>query len=158
MDTHRGNKREGGKPFTMRVSHQQLVGVGTGSGPLYLQIYQHLRRLILDGAWGQGTRLPSSRRIAHDLGVSRNTALLAIDKLMADGWIVARPGSGVYVSSETPPARPLKLVDSASARSEGSSLPVPFEIAHAATDRRRNRSRARPGPALHPSAGCWWPH
>jgi len=116
----------------MRNSSQPLLSVLQGSGPLYLQIYHRIRALVLSGAWPPGTQLPSSRALARDLGISRNTAILAIDKLMSDGWIISRTGSGIYVSSEAPPSRP-PLPSGGAARAP-SSVPVPFEIAHAATD------------------------
>ncbi len=119
----------------MRKSSQQLLGVPNRSGHFYLQIYQRMRGLILIGAWRAGTRLPSSRTLARDLGVSRNTALLALEKLVADGWIEGRRGSGVYVSDEVPPVRPsARLASSKATGPVRSPRPIPFEIAHAATD------------------------
>lgn len=119
----------------MRRLRQQLVSLPEGDGPLYLKLYHKIRSLILNGSWPPGTRLPSSRRLAGDLGISRNTALLAIEQLTADGWIVARPGSGVYVSSEAPPARPAPGSSPASeASAEGESAPVPFQIIPGAID------------------------
>ena len=47
-------------------------------------------------------RLPSSRTLAADLGIARNTASLAIDQLLADGWVEARSRSGTYVSASLP--------------------------------------------------------
>ena len=116
----------------MRASSQQLLSIAQGVGPLYLQIYQRIRALILSGAWPPGTQLPSSRALARDLGISRNTAILAIEKLMADGWILSRTGSGIYVSLEAPPRRP--PLPEKNARQERSSLPIPFELANAGTD------------------------
>lgn len=68
-------------------------------GGLYQGLYKRLRTFILDGVWPPGTRLPSSRTLAADLKVSRNTAILAIEQLIADGWAESRSRSGVYVSS-----------------------------------------------------------
>ena len=90
----------------MRRSPQQLVSLPSGPGHLHLKLYHRIRSLILSGAWSPGTRLPSSRRLAKDLGVSRSTAILALDQLIADGWISTRLRSGTYVSYEAPPARP----------------------------------------------------
>ncbi|MGE0873881.1 MAG: PLP-dependent aminotransferase family protein [Burkholderiales bacterium] len=70
--------------------------------PLYPQIYQRLRQAILAGELAAGARLPSSRLLAEEAGVSRNTVLLAYDQLLAEGYIRGRPGSGTYVASELP--------------------------------------------------------
>jgi GntR family transcriptional regulator/MocR family aminotransferase len=83
-----------------------------GEGVLYQQLYHALRRAILTGALAPGTRLPSTRAFAHELGVSRNTVLLAYDQLLAEGYAVGHTGSGTYVASTLPdvmlsPPRPL---------------------------------------------------
>ena len=69
---------------------------------LQQQIYGSIRRAILDGVVGPGTRLPSSRALALDLGVSRTTTLLAIQQLQAEGYLAARRGSGTSVAEELP--------------------------------------------------------
>lgn len=73
-----------------------------GKGPLYQQIYQTLRRMILDGKLPAGSRLPSTRVLRHELRVSRNTALLAYGQLLGEGYVVGRGGSGTYVAAELP--------------------------------------------------------
>ena len=82
-------------------------------GVLYQQLYHALRRAILSGALAPGTRLPSTRAFAHELGVSRNTVLLAYDQLLAEGYAVGQTGSGTYVASTLPdvmsaPPQPLE--------------------------------------------------
>ncbi|MFD1612599.1 PLP-dependent aminotransferase family protein [Sphingomonas tabacisoli] len=72
-------------------------------GGLYQGLYKRLRGFILDGVWPAGTRLPSSRTLAADLKVSRNTAILAVEQLVADGWAESRSRSGVYVSAAQAP-------------------------------------------------------
>jgi GntR family transcriptional regulator / MocR family aminotransferase len=74
--------------------------------PLRVQIYASIRRAILDGAIEPGTRLPSSRGLADDLGISRTTTVLAFDQLMAEGYLTTRPGSGTFVTRELPDDRP----------------------------------------------------
>jgi GntR family transcriptional regulator/MocR family aminotransferase len=119
----------------MRRSAQQLISLPGGPGHIYLKIYHKLRALILDGSWPAGTRLPSSRRLAKDLGVSRNTAILAIDQLMADGWINTRAGSGVFVSAEAPAAsRPNVSPLIPQYLDHSVSEPQPFQITPAALD------------------------
>jgi len=119
----------------MRASPQQLVTLPsiTGQEHLYLQIYHRMRGLILSGAWDSNMRLPSSRMLASDLGVSRNTALLAIERLMSDGWIVARPGSGIYVSGEAPRIRATRAVEGNNV-AQHFARPVPFQLGAAGAD------------------------
>ncbi len=52
---------------------------------LQQQIYEAIRRAILDGIVGPGTRLPSSRSLAGDLRVSRTTTFLAYEQLATEG-------------------------------------------------------------------------
>ena len=53
-----------------------------------------------------GARLPSSRALAGDLGLSRNTIAHAYGQLVAEGWLVARTGSGTRVAERVPAAEP----------------------------------------------------
>src|SRR5271156_2402138 len=66
--------------------------------PLFRQIYTGLRRSILSGAFSGGHRLPSTRDLAEQLGISRTVVLLAYDQLLSEGFAVGRGGSGTYVS------------------------------------------------------------
>lgn len=61
-------------------------------------LYDALRARIQAGELARGVRLPSSRQMARELGVGRNTALAALDHLAAEGFAVARPGAGLYVA------------------------------------------------------------
>jgi GntR family transcriptional regulator / MocR family aminotransferase len=71
-------------------------------GQLQHQIYAGIRRAILDGTLSPGSRLPSSRAMAIDLGVSRTTTVLAYDQLLAEGYLAGRRGSGTFVARELP--------------------------------------------------------
>jgi GntR family transcriptional regulator / MocR family aminotransferase len=73
--------------------------------PLQVQIYAGIRRAILDGIVPSGTRLPSSRDLAADLGVSRTTTVLAFDQLVAEGYLTGRAGSGTFVARDLPDER-----------------------------------------------------
>jgi GntR family transcriptional regulator/MocR family aminotransferase len=70
--------------------------------PLGRSVTDGLRDRILRGGLPPGSRLPSSRRLAADLGVSRNTVLAAYEALKAEGYLVARTGSGHYVALDLP--------------------------------------------------------
>lgn len=70
--------------------------------PLFHQLYTHIRDAILDGTLHAGRRLPSSRTLATDLGLSRTTILGAFDQLTAEGFIEGRVGSGTRVVTRLP--------------------------------------------------------
>ena len=111
-----------------------LLALPDKSGVLYVRLYQRMRALILEGAWPAGMRLPSSRRMAEDLEISRNTASLALDQLLADGWIETRSRAGTYVSAESAAlVRPPLIADDGRQRAFARP-PVPFEMAHGAID------------------------
>ncbi len=66
--------------------------------PRNRQIYQLMRQAILDHVLPADTRLPSSRDLATELGISRNTVLYAYEQLLAEGYVEARAGSGTFVA------------------------------------------------------------
>ncbi len=70
-----------------------------GAGPLYTQVYRALRAAIAEGAFAQGDRLPASRELARDLGVSRTVVLSAYDCLAAEGIIQPHVGRGTIVAT-----------------------------------------------------------
>lgn len=70
--------------------------------PLHLQLYNQLRDAIVAGRQGAGMRLPSSRALAAELRVSRNTVLNALDQLLAEGYLEGRRGSGTYITEGLP--------------------------------------------------------
>jgi GntR family transcriptional regulator/MocR family aminotransferase len=80
-----------------------LISLDPNSGtPLYRQLYDCLRGAILAGQLAPGARLQSSREIAKELGVSRNTVVNAFDQLLAEGYLEGQVGSGTYVSRALP--------------------------------------------------------
>jgi GntR family transcriptional regulator/MocR family aminotransferase len=70
--------------------------------PLHRQLYDELRRAVLLGRIAPGTRLPSTRALAHALDVSRATVMLSFDQLIGEGYLQARTGSGTFVSRHLP--------------------------------------------------------
>lgn len=75
------------------------------NGPLFRQVYEHLRRAILSGTLAAEQKLPSTRDLADELGISRTVALLAYEQLMAEGYAEGRLGSGTYVSPKAATTR-----------------------------------------------------
>lgn len=68
----------------------------------YLAVADVLRARILAGEWEIGERLPSRARLAVEYGVGRNVIQRAMDRLITEGLLEGRAGSGTYV--RTPPA------------------------------------------------------
>jgi GntR family transcriptional regulator/MocR family aminotransferase len=71
--------------------------------PLPAQLARQLTARIRAGGLGPGDRLPSTRALARQLGVHRNTVVAAFDELVAEGWVEARRGSGTFVDRALPP-------------------------------------------------------
>jgi GntR family transcriptional regulator / MocR family aminotransferase len=69
------------------------------STTLGVQLAGQVRDLITSGTLEVGNRLPSTRGLAEDLGVSRAVTEQAFDQLLAEGWLEARRGSGTYVAA-----------------------------------------------------------
>ncbi|RKE20522.1 PLP-dependent aminotransferase family protein [Streptomyces sp. TLI_171] len=65
-----------------------------------------LRTAVRDGRLAAGTRLPSSRALALDLGIARNTIAEAYTQLAAEGWLTSRQGSGTVVAERGPQPAP----------------------------------------------------
>lgn len=79
------------------------VALDAAQGPaLYVQLFEQVRDLILDGRLRPGQRLPSTRALAKDLDVSRTTTLAAYEQLTSEGYIEGREGSGAYVAAMLP--------------------------------------------------------
>lgn len=86
------------------------------AAPLNRRLYQTLRGTILAGRLTAGTQLPSTRDLARDLDLSRNTVMSAVSQLTAEGYLTAQQGSGTYVSDTLPDQRPLSPTASAKLR------------------------------------------
>src|SRR5207253_11444416 len=80
--------------------------------PLHQQLYRQIRDELVSGSFNDGSsRLPSSRALASDLGISRLTVNLAFSKLHAEGYLRSQIGSGTFVADSLPetflsPTRP----------------------------------------------------
>ena len=69
-------------------------------------VFDRLRQGILSGTLPAGTRLPPTRVMAEEIGVARQTVVLAYERLAAEGYVRARTGSGTYVAPDLPDAAP----------------------------------------------------
>ncbi|MFD7444774.1 PLP-dependent aminotransferase family protein [Streptomyces sp. NPDC059909] len=81
--------------------HIELRGSGLRMG-----LMDALRDAVRTGRLAPGTRLPSSRTLAADLGLARNTVADAYAELVAEGWLTARQGSGTRVARRATPRKP----------------------------------------------------
>src|SRR5262245_26656836 len=81
-----------------------LINLQQADGLLHRRVYEALKIAIVGGRLNPGTRLPSTRDLAADLGVSRNTTMLAYEQLLAEGYIVARSRTATVVAEVTPRA------------------------------------------------------
>lgn len=87
---------------------QIVIPLSRRGEPLFRQVYQGLRQAILSGAFRAGDRLPSTRDLATELGISRTVVLLAYDQLVAEGFAGGRGGSGTFVTQGLDGSRPNK--------------------------------------------------
>lgn len=70
--------------------------------PLYRQLYEAIRQAILQGTLRKGLRLPSTRFLATEFGISRNIVIIAFEQLVAEGYIESRTGAGTFVTHTLP--------------------------------------------------------
>src|SRR5260370_28417536 len=97
-----------------------------GDKPLYSQVYDAFRAAIVARNLRAGERIPSTRSLASELGISRIPVLNAYAQLLAEGYFKSRVGAGTFVSSSLP-----VLLTPAEEHSAGSARgrPIPRRIA-----------------------------
>ena len=110
-----GSGRAGSGPGKARSGAGATSGLGAdlhldlprgGSGGVRAALIRSLRDAVRGGRLAPGTRLPSSRSLAADLGIARNTVADAYGELVAEGWLTARQGSGTRVARRVVPPEP----------------------------------------------------
>ncbi len=94
--------------------------------PLHRQLYEELRRAILNGRLSPGQRLPSTRSLASSLGISRIVVTQSYEQLIEEGYIQSIVGSGTFVSAQLPD----DLLHSASPPSEKKIARLPIKLSH----------------------------
>jgi GntR family transcriptional regulator / MocR family aminotransferase len=72
-------------------------------------VFSHVRHSILTGALLAGGRLPPTRALAQEMGVARQTVVLAYERLAAEGYVRGRTGSGTYVATDLPDQAPMPI-------------------------------------------------
>ena len=94
-------------PSAMHV-HDLIAGASldrSSDVPLFRQLYARLKEAILHGALAPGARLPATRDLCRQLGVSRQTVLAAYDQLTSEGYLRGGVGQGTFVDESLPLAR-----------------------------------------------------
>lgn len=87
----------------MTHAYLQDIKITRGQAlPVYLQISQSLASFIKQGILKPGQKLPGSRVLAEKLAVNRNTITLALDELVAEGWLVALSRKSLFVNEKLP--------------------------------------------------------
>src|SRR5215468_1194645 len=115
---------------------------------LQLQLYRQIRQAIISGSLTADVRLPSTRDLVGQLGLARNTIVYAFDRLVSEGYLEGRRGSGIYVA-ELP-----RLQAASIARPTTKALsesPIP---SHTKDLSRLNVSPEYPGAKVRPFRPC----
>lgn len=93
--------------------YKSLLSVSKDSKePIYQQITNQFTHLIRNGMLKSGQQILSSRALSDVLGVHRKTVIMALDELLAQGWLETKQGSGTFVAKNLPEMKPQKLKDS----------------------------------------------
>jgi GntR family transcriptional regulator / MocR family aminotransferase len=85
-----------------------ILNLQIHTGPLHRRLYEELKSSIHSGRLDAGARLPSSRNLAVDLGISRNTVLQAYEQLQAEGYVTSHSRAITCVAEQVPNAGKFK--------------------------------------------------
>jgi GntR family transcriptional regulator/MocR family aminotransferase len=116
-----------------RGSPDLLVALDRDAGPLGMQIQDQLRGAIRDRRLDAGERLPSTRRLAELLGVSRGTVVDVYEQLLAEGYVESAVGSGTRVAARSA-GGPAPLAPGVAAASAASSPPAVADFGYGIPD------------------------
>ena len=117
--------------------------------PTYRQLLRLMQHAILAGQLPPGTKLPSSRALAAELSIARNTVVHVYDQLQAEGYVISSTGSGTYVAD----TRPQNVVRMQSVESRGDVSAQPGMAAPHVQARRAHDEMSRRGARLIGRAG-----
>lgn len=96
--------------FAMKRARRLDFPLSAAGGRLRRPFWRSLEAAVAwridTGLMAPGSRVPSTRTLARQLGLSRNTVALAFESLAADGYLGSRVGDGTYVLDRTYRARP----------------------------------------------------
>jgi GntR family transcriptional regulator/MocR family aminotransferase len=125
---------------------QELTASDDARLPMHRRVYESLRGAILSQRLKAGDRLPSTRDLATDLGVSRNTVMAAFQQLIAEGYVDASIGSGTYVAQALASPRQMIAAGRASRAPRSALVGKPLHAA-AVLSRRGGAIVGMPGDA-----------
>jgi GntR family transcriptional regulator / MocR family aminotransferase len=114
--------------------------------PMYRQVLRLVQQAILTGQLAPGTKLPSSRTLAEDLDIARNTVLRVYDQLTAEGYVLSTTGSGTYVADTRPDTAAVRAAPMARSSERGGGSAGGSQ-ASASLSKRGKRLIARAGVA-----------
>ncbi|MFB9136208.1 PLP-dependent aminotransferase family protein [Vibrio olivae] len=106
----------------LRLESQSMPG--GGHKPKHTQLFEAIRHKIVAGLWRNQAQLPSTRALAAELALSRNTVISAYEQLVAEGYIESRRGAGYYVAI----ALPEQFIGSAQITELSTSAPAPQDF------------------------------
>jgi GntR family transcriptional regulator / MocR family aminotransferase len=81
---------------------QLPLEIDLSAASLQAQVFKQIHSLIVSGRLKPGARLPGSRALSEQIGVSRNTIILAYESLISEGYLESREGAGTFVSHALP--------------------------------------------------------
>ncbi len=93
---------------------------------IYLQLADNIAADIQSGRLALGTALPSSRALATQLKLNRNTVVEAIQQLLSEGWVVSEQRRGIFVAQQLPQL--LSTTENSNQRKTESNLQAPLRI------------------------------
>ncbi|PHM59028.1 MocR-like pyridoxine biosynthesis transcription factor PdxR [Xenorhabdus sp. KK7.4] len=86
----------------VRKSQSPFPHLLLNNGYIKDQVYHTIRNAILDGRLTERTKIPSTRALAEMMAISRNSVIAGFERLIDEGYLIARKGSGTYVSTTIP--------------------------------------------------------
>jgi GntR family transcriptional regulator/MocR family aminotransferase len=93
------------------IPFNSLISIDKASGlPIYLQIANGVIHSIRRGHLRRGLKLPGGRILADTLKIHRKTLQMALDELLAQGWLEIIPRKGTFVARDLPDIKPAKLI------------------------------------------------
>ncbi|WP_460991142.1 MocR-like pyridoxine biosynthesis transcription factor PdxR [Sinomonas soli] len=101
-----GKSAAGGRAEDQYAGHGFALGDPAVGETLTVRVRRTIEQFVARGVWAAGTRVPSSRRLAADLGISRSTVQNAYMALIDEGYLVTQDRKGVFVSGALAAAGP----------------------------------------------------
>src|SRR5271155_5112565 len=108
----------------------QRLDRGIGQ-PIYRQLHRLLQQAILSRELPAGSKVPSSRLLANELGIARNTVTQVYEQLVLEGYVISTTGRGTFVADSAPD----EIVGAPDAVAPAAALPQPLSARRALSTR-----------------------